>query len=123
MRKITIIFIAVFAMTTLASGALAQGAKAETQTPAVAKAKSEKTTTAKLMKAYGTVETYEAGRSIKLKGKKKKEWTFDIARDAKIKGEVKPGSKVHVMYKKEDGRMVANSISAAAGRKAKAATK
>jgi endo-beta-N-acetylglucosaminidase D len=123
MRKITILFIAIFAMTTLVSGALAQGDKAETQPPGAAKSKTEKTTAPKLMKAYGTVEAYETGKTLKVKGKKSKEWTFAIARGAKIKGEVKAGSKVRVTYKKEEGRMVATAISATAGRKAKAGTK
>ena len=62
------------------------------------------------MRAYGIVAAYEAGKTIKVKGSKEKEWTFDIAPEVKIKGEVKDGAKVRVVYKKEGAKMIANSI-------------
>jgi Cu/Ag efflux protein CusF len=65
----------------------------------------------------GTVAAYEAGKMITVKGHKDKEMTFDVAADAKIKGEVKEGAKVTVTYKKDGDKMVATSISAAGAKK------
>ena len=45
--------------------------------------------------------------------------TFNIAADAKIKGEAKEGAKVTVGYKKDGDKMVATSIAVAAPKKAK----
>ena len=59
------------------------------------------------MKFSGVVTAYEAGKMIKVIGAKKKEVTFDVAPDAKVKGEVKEGAKVTVMYKKEGEKMMA----------------
>ena len=75
------------------------------------------------MKASGTVAAYEAGKMIKVKGAKDKEWTFDIAADAKIKGEVKEGAKATVIYKKDGDKMVATAINVAAAKKPKAEKK
>ena len=91
----------------------------EAPAPSGEKAKTEKPKAAKPMRAYGTVAAYEAGKTIKVKGSKEKEWTFDIATDAKIKGEVKEGAKVRVVYSKKDGKMVAMAISVSPARKAK----
>jgi hypothetical protein len=85
----------------------------EAPAPSGEKAKAEKPKASKPMRAYGTVAAYEAGKTIKVKGAKEKEWTFDIAPDAKIKGEVKEGAKVRVVYSKKDDKMVATSISVA----------
>ena len=74
-------------------------------------------------KASGIVIAYEAGKTIKIKGAKDQEWTFDIAADATVKGEVKEGAKVTVMYKKDGDKMVANAISVPAKKVAKAKTK
>jgi Cu/Ag efflux protein CusF len=60
---------------------------------------------------------------IKVKGAKEKEMTFDIAADAKMKGEAKEGGKVTVGYKKDGDKMVATSISVAAAKKPKAPKK
>ena len=114
MRKLLIVLVTLFAMIAFVSGVVAQEKKAETPAPAAEKAKAEKPKASKPMRAYGTVAAYEAGKTIKVKGSKEKEWTFDIAPDAKIKGEVKEGAKVRVVYSKEDGKMVATSISLAA---------
>ncbi len=123
MRKPLIVLVAFFAMVAFTCGAIAQEKKAESQTPAFEKAKTEKPKATKPMRAYGTVAAYETGKTIKVKGSKEKEWTFDIATDAKIKGEVKEGAKVRVVYSKEDGKMVAMSISVSPARKAKAEKK
>jgi Cu/Ag efflux protein CusF len=63
------------------------------------------------------VATYEAGKVMKVKSKEK-EMVFDVTGDTKIKGEVKEGAKVTVMYKKEGDKMVATAITVAAGKKA-----
>jgi hypothetical protein len=97
MKKTLIVLIALFAMVAFVSGAMAKAPKA--------------------MHFKGKVTAYEAGTMIKVKGAKEKEMTFDIAADAKIKGEVKEGAKVTVTYKKEGEKMVATSISAAAHKK------
>ena len=127
MKKSLIIVIALVAMVAFVGGVVAQQpaktAPAPTA-PAPEKAKTEKPAKApKAMKASGAVAAYEAGKMIKVKGSKDKEWTFDIAPDAKIKGEPKEGAKVTVMYKKDGDKMVATSISVAAAKKAKAPKK
>jgi Cu/Ag efflux protein CusF len=114
MRKILIILVALFAMVAFASGVIAQEKKAEQPAPAAEKAKA-----VKAIRAFGTVSAYEAGKTITVKGKKEKEWTFDIAPDAKIKGEVKEGAKVQVMYKKDGDKMIATSIAVGAKKAAK----
>jgi hypothetical protein len=129
MKKSLIIAIALVAMVAFVGGVVAQQpaktAPAPTApAPAPEKAKTEKPAKApKAMKASGAVAAYEAGKMIKVKGSKDKEWTFDIAPDAKIKGEPKEGAKVTVMYKKDGDKMVATSISVAAAKKAKAPKK
>jgi len=116
MRKVLIILVALFAMAAFVSGVVAQEKKAEQPAPAAEKAKP-----VKAMRAFGTVSAYEAGKTITVKGKKE-ELTFDIAPEAKIKGEVKEGARVHVMYKKEGDKRIATSITVAA-KKGKAAKK
>ena len=117
MRRILIILVALFAMVAFVGGVVAQ-----TPAPAPAPAPApEKAKPVKAMRAFGTVSAYEAGKTVMVKGKKA-EWTFDIAPDAKIKGEVKEGAKVQVRYKKEGDKMIATSIAVSA-KKGKAAKK
>ena len=130
MKRTLIIAVALLAMVAFVGGVVAQEKKAPTPAPAAPapapapapeKAKAEKPAKApKAMKAQGVIAGYEAGKMIKVKGKKDKEWTFDVAPDAKIKGEPKEGANVTVMYKKDGDKMVATSISVAAAKKAKA---
>jgi len=123
MKKSLIIAIALVAMVAFVGGVVAQEKKAPAPAPAAPapeKAKTEKAKAPKAMKASGAVAAYEAGKMIKVKGSKDKEWAFDIAPDAKIKGEPKQGAKVTVMYKKDGDKMVATSISVAAAKKPKA---
>jgi len=94
-----------------------------TALPAAEKPKVEKPKAPKAMKLSGIVAAYEAGKMIKVKGAKEKELTFDIALDAKIKGEVKEGAKVTVVYKKEGEKMMATSISVAPAKKVRAEKK
>lgn len=128
MKKSLIVAIALVAMVAFVGGVVAQtpapAPAPAAPAPAPEKAKMEKPAKApKAMKASGAVAAYEAGKMIKVKGAKDKEWTFDIAPDAKIKGEPKEGAKVTVMYKKDGDKMVATSISVAAAKKPKAAKK
>jgi hypothetical protein len=124
MRKILIVLVALLAMVSFVSGVVAQEKKAEIAPAYEAeKAKVEKPKAAKAMKFSGMVAAYEAGKMIKVKGAKEKEMTFDVASDAKVKGEVKEGAKVTVWYKKEGEKMMATSISVAPARKAKAEKK
>ena len=107
MKKTLIVLVALFAMVAFVSGVVAQ-----TETP-----QSQKHKAPKAMHFKGTVAAYEAGKMIKVKGAKEKEMTFDVAADAKIKGEVKEGAKVTVMYKKDGDKMVATSIAASGAKK------
>ena len=116
MRKVLIILVALFAMAAFVSGVVAQEKKAEQPAPAAEKAKP-----VKAMRAFGTVSAYEAGKTITVKGKKA-EWTFDIAPDAKVKGEVKEGAKVRVMYKTEGDKKIATFIAVPAKKAKKKAT-
>jgi len=130
MKRALVIVIALLVTVAFAGGAIAQ-APAKTEKPAAApapekaakpeKAKEAKPKEPKAMKASGTVAAYEAGKMIKVKGPKDKEWTFDVTGDTKMKGDVKEGAKVTVMYKKEGEKMVANSVSVAPPPKKKAA--
>ena len=134
MKRALVIVVALLVTMAFAGGAIAQ-APAKTEKPGAAttpapekatkpeKAKEAKPKEAKAMKASGTVAAYEAGKMIKVKGSKDKEWTFDVTGDTKMKGDVKEGAKVTVMYKKEGEKMVANSISVAPPAKKKAAPK
>jgi hypothetical protein len=73
----------------------------------------------KAKKTSGIVAAYEVGKSIKLKGSKNQEWTFEIASDAKVTGEVKEGANVTVSYSKDGDKMVVSAISVAPEKKAK----
>jgi len=122
MKRILIVLVALVAMVAFLGSAVAQEKKAPAPAPAAPapeKAKAEKPKAPKAMSFKGTIAAYEAGKMIKVKGSKEKEMTFDIAADAKIKGEAKEGAKVTVAYKKDGDKMVATSISVAAAKKEK----
>ncbi len=132
MKRMLIVMVALLAMVAFASGAIAQ-APAKTEkpaapaapapAPAAEKPKMEKPKEAKPMKFGGTVAAYEAGKMIKVKGAKDKEMAFDVTGDTKMKGEVKEGAKVTVMYKKDGDKMMATSISVTPPPKKKAPPK
>lgn len=128
MKRMLIVMVALLAMVAFASGVIAQ-APAKTEkpaapaAPAAEKPKMEKPKEAKAMKFGGTVAAYEAGKMIKVKGAKDKEMAFDVTGDTKMKGEVKEGAKVTVMYKKDGDKMMATSISVTPPPKKKAAPK
>lgn len=110
MKKALAIIVALFALVAFTGGVMAQQKK-EAPAPAAEKPKAPK-----ILKATGAVMAYEAEKSIKIKAKDK-EMAFDIAPDAKIKGEVKEGAKVTISYKKEADKMVATAITVAAPKK------
>ena len=128
MKRMLIVMVALLAIVAFSSGVIAQ-APAKTETPAAAPAAPapapapEKPKMAKPMKFWGTVAAYEAGKMITVKGKKDKEMAFDVTGDTKMKGEVKEGAKVTVMYKKDGDKMTATSISVNPPPKEKAAPK
>ena len=119
MLRILSVGVALLAMVVFAGGAFAQEKKEVTPAPAVEKPMAKE---AKSMKAYGTVASYEAGKMIKVKGAKEKEWTFDVGPNAKIQGEIKEGARVGVRYMKEGDKLVATSIYLAHAKKAKGET-
>jgi len=116
MKKNLIVLVALLTMVAFAGGAMAQGqtkptapaATEKSATPGAEKPKAEKEAT-KAMKATGTVAAYEAGKMLKLK-EKEKEMAFDLTADTQVKGEVKEGAQVTVMYKKDGDKMVATAI-------------
>ncbi len=131
MKRALVVMVALLAMVAFVSGVMAQ-APAQTQkpaAPAVEKAapapekpkpaaEKPKTDKPKAMKFAGAVAGYEAGKMIKVKGSKDKEMAFDVTGDTKMKGEVKDGAKVTVMYKKDGDKMVATSIAVTPEKKA-----
>jgi len=133
MKRTLVVMVALLAMVAFVSGVMAQ-APAKTEkpaAPAVEKAApapapaqpkpaadKPKADKPKAMKFAGAVAGYEAGKMIKVKGSKDKEMTFDVTADTKVKGDVKDGAKVTVMYKKDGDKMVATSISGPAEKKA-----
>ena len=70
------------------------------------------------MKATGTVAAYEVGKMIKVKDKEK-EMAFDLTAGTQVKGEVKEGAKVTVMFKKDGDKMVATAINVSTKKKEK----
>jgi hypothetical protein len=125
MKKLFVVMIALLTIAAFASSVMAQApakpaepAAKPAPAPAPEKKAPEKAKTEKpkTMKTSGVVAAYEAGKMIKVKGKDK-EMTFDLTGDTKLKGEVKDGAKVTVMYKKDGDKMVATSISVAAEKK------
>lgn len=128
MKRTLTVVIALLAMVAFVGGVMAQApapapkapaAVAPAPAPAPAAEKKMEKKPPKAMSFKGTVAAFEAGKTIKVKGAKDKEMTFDIAADAKITGEVKEGAKVSVGYKKEGDKMVATAIKVAAEKKAK----
>jgi len=130
MNKNLVVLVALLTMTAFAGGVMAQGqtkpaapaatnkpAAPATEKPKAEESKAEKKEVPRAMEASGTVAAYEAGKMIKVKGKDK-EMAFGITGDTKVKGEVKEGAKVTVMFKKEGDKTVATAITVAAEKKA-----
>jgi Cu/Ag efflux protein CusF len=125
MKKNLVVLGVLLTLVAFVGGAMAQtpGKPSEkqavpaTEKPKTEKPEAQKKEAPKAMHTSGTVATYEAGKVMKVKSKEK-EMVFDVTGDTKIKGEVKEGAKVTVMYKKEGDKMVATAITVAAGKKA-----
>jgi len=124
-----IAFVALLTLATFAGVVMAQTsakptASAVTGKPSVSAAekpktegtKVEKKEAPKAIRVSGIVAAYEAGKMIKVKGKDK-EMAFDLTGDTRVKGDVKDGAKVTVMYKKEGDKMVATAITVVAKKK------
>ncbi len=129
MRKnLSFLVVAILSTMAFAGSVMAQGqakpaapAATEKQAPAPEKQKATeskpvKEEAAKAMKASGSVAAYEAGKLITIK-KKDKEMSFDLTGTTTIKGNVKDGAKVTVMYKKEGDKMVATAVTVKARKK------
>jgi len=125
MKNILVAFVALLTLVAFGSVVMAQApakpaapsATDKPAAPATEKPKAEKKEAPKAMTASGTVAGYEAGKTIKVKGKDK-EMVFDVTGETNIKGEVKEGAKVTVMYKKDGDKMIATAITVAAEKKA-----
>ncbi|MGE5839577.1 MAG: hypothetical protein ACM34H_06550 [Deltaproteobacteria bacterium] len=110
MKRLLFIGIALLTVLAFAGGSLAAEKKAA--------AKSEVT------KVTGAVTTYIAAKqaekmpgTISVKDAKGTDWSFDVLPDTKITGEVTRGVTATVNFKKEAGKMIANSITVAAVKK------
>ena len=119
MRKNLIFLVAMLTTMAFAGSVMAQGqakpaapAATEKQAPAPEKQKATESNEERGRQSHeasGSVATYEAGKMIKIK-EKDKELSFDLTGSTMVKGEVKDGAKVTVMYKKEGEKMVATAI-------------
>jgi hypothetical protein len=97
-------------------------AAAPEKAPAPEKAKAEKPAKAAKAKAgkfAGEVASFEAGKTMVVKGKDGDK-TFDVSA---IKKEFKAGDKVTVAYTEKDGKMMASKVTAAKAAKAEKAPK
>ena len=121
MKKILTVLVVLLTIVAFSSGAMAQApakpaAPAATDKPKVESPKTEKKESSQATEVSGTVAAYEAGKTIKVKGKDK-ETTFEITGDTKVNGEVKVGAKATVMYKKVGDKMIATVITVATEKK------
>ena len=129
MKQNMIAFVALLTLATFAGVVIAQTpakptASAVTDKPSVSAAekpktegpKVEKKEAPKAIRFSGIVAAYEAGKMIKVKDKDQ-EMAFDLTGDTKVKGEIKDGAKVTVVYKKEGDKMVATAITVVAEKK------
>ena len=123
MKKVLIIMVALLAMVFLVSGVV----MAEEKRPALGTPEEEKLQTHQKLQGVAIVKAYDAAAKTITLTYQKKDYDLTIAEDATIKGAVKPGAKVRVDFKKEEGKRIATSISvmstkrAARAEKAKAA--
>ena len=121
MKNILAVFVALLTLVAFGSVVMAQApakpAAPATEKPKAETPKAEKKEAPKAMTASGTVASYEAGKTIKVKGKDK-EMLFDVTGETNVKGDVKEGAKVTVKYKKDGGKMIATAITVAAEKKA-----
>jgi len=129
MKQNMIAFVALLTLATFAGVVMAQTpakptASAVTDKPSVSAVekpktegpKVEKKEAPKAIKFSGIVAAYEAGKMINVKGKDK-EMAFDLTGNTRVRGDVRDGAKVTVMYKKEGDKMVATAITVVAEKK------
>ena len=114
MKKYLAMSVVLLTVVAFASGVMAQApakpaAPATTEKPKVESPKAEQKESPQTMDVSGTVAAYQAGKTIKVKSKDK-EAAFEITSGTKVKGEVKEGANVTVMYKKEGDKMIATAI-------------
>jgi len=120
MKKILIMFVALLTMAAFTGSVMAQG-QAKPAAPAATEKQAapvpeKKEAAPQAMKASGTVSAYETGKMVRIK-EKDKEMTFDLTGQTVVKGEVKDGANVTVMYKKDGDKMVATDIAVTAQKK------
>ena len=129
MKQNMIAFVALLTLTTFAGVVMAQTPAKSTasavtdklsvsgaEKPKTEGPKVEKKEALKAIRVSGIAAAYEAGKMISVKGKDK-EMTFDLTGDTRVKGDIKDGAKVTVMYKKEGDKMVATGITVVAEKK------
>ncbi|HMK51395.1 MAG TPA: hypothetical protein VK551_02725 [Thermodesulfobacteriota bacterium] len=121
MKKILTVLVALLTVVAFSSGVMAQApakpaAPAATDKPKVESPKAEQKEAPQTTEVSGTVAAYEAGKTIKVKGKDK-EMSFEITGDTKVNGEVKVGAKATVTYKKVGDKMIATAITIATEKK------
>jgi hypothetical protein len=121
MKKYLAVLVVLLTVVAFASGVMAQtpakpAPQPAAEKPKVESPKAEKKEAPQTMDVSGTVAAYQAGKTIKVKGKDK-DMAFEITGDTKVKGEVKEGANVTVTYKKEGDKMVATAITVATEKK------
>jgi hypothetical protein len=116
MKRFLFVLIALLTLFAFGTGAIAAEKKAA--------AKSEVT------KVTGAVTAYIAAKqaekmpgTITVKDAKGTDWSFDVLPETKITGEVTRGATATVNYKKDAGKMIANSIAVVAVKKPAPKTK
>jgi hypothetical protein len=79
-------------------------------TSGVMAAAQQSTTKSQVLKASGTVLTYDPGAMIVIKTSKGQEMHFNLAANAKVGSKVDRGSMVTVTYKKQGQKLVASAV-------------
>ena len=109
MKKVLFVLIALLAVFAFTTGAVAAEKKATK--PEVTKVTGAVTVYIAAGQAEKTVGT------VAVKDAKGKNWSFDVPPDTKITGEVTRGATATVAFKKDDGKMIATSITVVAVKK------
>ena len=72
----------------------------------------QSTTKSQVLKASGSVLSYDPGIMVVIKTSKGKEMHFDLAANAKVGSKIDRGSKVTVTYTKQGQKLVASAVAA-----------
>ena len=103
-NRIPGIAVAAFGLLLAASAAPAQEPATHTETTTKHTGAGPNTKT-KTEWVTGTVKTYDAGKSIKIEGPGGKNYSFDLDKDAHVKGSIEVGQRAKVGYTKDaDGK-------------------